>query len=60
MSRIAGVLFDKDEEQHAWKESIEMNPLVLFVSEFKKVYTFECQISKILKSNFCNERLPSR
>ena len=53
MSRIANVLFDKDEEQHAWKESIEWNPLVPFVPEFKKVYTFECQVLKLLRSNFC-------
>lgn len=53
MSRIADVLFDNDEEQHAWKESIEWNPLVPFVPEFKKVYTFECQVLKLLRSNFC-------
>lgn len=44
MIRIADLLFDKDEGQHAWKEDIEGNPLVPFVSEFKKVYTFECQV----------------
>ena len=49
-----------EEGQHAWKESIEMDPLIPFVDLNEKRFTLSNVILKLIRGRFSKARSPSR